>query len=105
MQQEGNYCEREITVRVPSGSKSRLDIVSMAPDGTISITEVKGSLKAWLNKNQQKVLPELVKHGGVVVGKGKGLFSGGYVIKPGVDVKVVQVDMKGDGRRVYTGIK
>lgn len=101
----GCYNEKQITIVTVSGRKTRVDIMSINPDGQLIITEVKGSLKAWLNRNQAKALPEIYQFGGKVVGKGKGLFYGGYEIPPGTKIEVVNIDVKGDGRRVYTGIK
>ncbi len=101
----GCYSEKQITIVTPFGRKTRMDIMSITPDGKLVLTEVKGSLTTWLNPNQKKVLPEIYQFGGKVVGKGKGIFKGGYEVQPGAKIEVVNIDVKGDGRRVYTGIK
>lgn len=46
---------------------------------------------ATFTKNQQTGYPSLAKNGGVVVGKGKGQFTGGTQIPP-TEVKVARPD-------------
>ena len=52
-------------------------------NGNVVINEYKSSLTAPLTSNQKIVFPEIFESGATIVGKGKGIFSGGYQIPPG----------------------
>lgn len=58
--------------------------------GNVVINEYKSSPTAPLTKNQKIGFPELKNGGGVVVGKGKGIFIGGYEIPTGTEVKIIR---------------
>ncbi len=47
-------------------------------------------MTAPLIKNQQNAFPEIFESGATVVGKGKGIFSGGYKIPPGTKVMIIR---------------
>lgn len=47
-------------------------------NGNVVINEYKSSLTAPLTSNQKIVFPEIFESGATIVGKGKGIFSGGY---------------------------
>jgi hypothetical protein len=47
-------------------------------------------LTAPLTSNQKIAFPEIFESGATVVGKGKGIFSGGYQIPPGTKVIIIR---------------
>ncbi|MDD5936938.1 MAG: hypothetical protein PUC65_15480 [Clostridiales bacterium] len=53
--------------------------------------KVKSSQNAPLTPNQTKGFPDLEIGGGTVVGKGKGVFTGGYTIPAGTKVEIVRL--------------
>jgi hypothetical protein len=55
----------------------------------INLTEAKSSSTASLTTNQQKAFPQLAESGGIVVGQGKGVFTGGTIIPP-TEVTIVR---------------
>lgn len=61
-----------------------------ARNGNVVIQEYKSSLTAPLTNNQARAFPEIFENGGVVVGNGKGIFTGGYQIPAGTEVKIVR---------------
>lgn len=75
----------QITIKSngPSGLRVRLDAVGTEiGTGEIALTDGKASATAPLTPNQKIVYPELVVHGGVVVGRGKPPYIGGTPIPP-----------------------
>jgi hypothetical protein len=73
----------QITVRLPSGRKIRLDLVFRDPEtNEIAIIELKASKNPRLRRPQGEKYEELRKFGGVVVGEGKEEFKGGTRIPP-----------------------
>ncbi|MEO0639420.1 MAG: hypothetical protein AAFY70_06825, partial [Bacteroidota bacterium] len=79
----------QITVKTPSGVRTRLDIVGKDASGNIKLTEAKSSKTAPLTKNQKRGFPEIKAKGATVVGKGKGDFKGGTKIPP-TEVDIVR---------------
>ena len=59
-------------------------------NGNVVINEYKSSLTAPLTSNQKIAFPEIFESGATVVGKGKGIFSGGYQIPPGTKVTIIR---------------
>ena len=80
----------QITIKTPSGVKTRVDAIGLDTNGNVVIQEYKSSLTAPLTNNQARAFPEIFKNGGVVVGNGKGIFTGGYQIPAGTEVKIVR---------------
>jgi len=54
------------------------------------INEFKSSSTAPLTKNQKIAFPEIFSNGGTVTGKGKGIFTGGYQIPAGTEIKIIR---------------
>ena len=54
------------------------------------INEFKSSATATLTSNQKIAFPQIMEEGGTVVGKGKGIFTGGYQIPAGTEVKIIR---------------
>jgi len=59
--------------------------------GNVVINEYKYSSTAPLTKNQKVGFPQLESGGETVVGKGKGIFKGGYRIPKGTKVEIVRL--------------
>src|SRR5690606_20867336 len=70
----------QITIKTSSGTKTRVDAIGLDANGNVVINEFKSSATAPLTPNQRIAFPELYSGGGTVVGKGKGIFTGGYQI-------------------------
>lgn len=87
--QHSNAVE-QITVKTSSGVKTRVDAIGLDSNGKIVINEYKSSLTAPLTDNQKIAFPEIYESGGIVVGKGKGIFSNGYQIPPGTKVTIIR---------------
>jgi RHS repeat-associated protein len=71
----------QITIRTPSGVRTRVDFVTRNGD-QIGCVECKASSTASLTRNQSQAFPEIATEGGVVVGKGKPGVAGGTIIPP-----------------------
>lgn len=56
-------------------------------NGNVVINEYKSSLTAPLTSNQKIVFPEIFESGATIVGKGKGIFSGGYQTSYGKSIE------------------
>ena len=83
--------EQQITIKTQSGVKTRVDnIATNSSTGEIIINEYKSSDTAPLTKNQKIAFPEIEESGGVVVGKGKGVFTNGYNVPKGTVVNIVR---------------
>ena len=82
--------QEQITVKTSGNIKTRLDAIGFDADGKIVIHEFKSSISAPLTRNQKIAFPEILDSGATVVGKGKGVFIGGYEIPIGTDVKIVR---------------
>ena len=80
----------QITIKTPSGVKTRVDAIGLDTNGNVVIQEYKSSLTAPLTNNQARAFPEIFESGGVVVGKGKGIFTGGYQIPAGTEVTMAR---------------
>jgi hypothetical protein len=80
----------QMTIRTPSGTRTRIDFISKdRATGAVQLTEAKSSPTAPLTKNQRKGFPEVEREGAVVVGKGKGDFTGGTELPP-TEVRIVR---------------
>ena len=84
----------QITIKTNSGTKTRVDAIGIDTSGNVVINEFKSSATAPLTPNQKIAFPELYGSGGTVVGKGKGVFTGGYQIPPGTEVKIIRPQIK-----------
>jgi hypothetical protein len=82
--------EQQVTIITKSGTKVRVDAIGLDESGNVVIKEYKSSATAPLTVNQEKAFPEIEQSGGVVVGKGKGIFSGGYEIPSGTVVDIIR---------------
>ena len=56
-------------------------------NGNVVINEYKSSVTAPLTKKQKIVFPEIFESGATIVGKGKGIFSGGYQTSYGKSIE------------------
>ena len=88
--QNFTHSQEQITVKTQSSVKTRLDAIGFDADGKIVIHEFKSSIFAPLTRNQKFAFPEIFDNGATVLGKGKGIFTGGYSIPAGTDVKVIR---------------
>jgi hypothetical protein len=84
----------QITIKTSSGTKTRVDAIGLDANGNVVINEFKSSATAPLTPNQKIAFPELYSGGGTVVGKGKGIFTGGYQIPSGTEVKIIRQQIK-----------
>jgi cell division protein ZapA (FtsZ GTPase activity inhibitor) len=81
----------QITIKTTDGTKVRVDAIGIDKNsGNVVINEFKSSSTAPLTKNQKIGFPQLESGGGTVVGKGKGIFTGGYEIPAGTKVEIVR---------------
>ena len=89
---EVDNAEEQITIKTNTGTKFRADAVGLDKQDAskVVIQEYKSSPTATLTKNQKKGFPELQSGGGIVVGKGKGIFNGGYPIPAGTEVQIIR---------------
>ncbi|RDY32221.1 hypothetical protein [Lachnotalea glycerini] len=87
--QSSNAVE-QVTVKTSSGVKTRVDAIGLDSNGNVLINEFKSSVTAPLTNNQKIAFPEIMESGGTVVGKGKGIFTGGYQIPSGTEVKIIR---------------
>jgi len=75
--------ETEITIKTADGTRTRVDAIGIDKDTqSISIQEYKSSETAPLTKNQEAAFPQIEESGGEIVGKGKGIFTGGTKVPP-----------------------
>ena len=74
------------TVQVPNASFATITDAN----GNVVINEFKSSLAAPLTNNQKIAFPEIFESGATVVGKGKGIFTGGYQIPSGTKVTIIR---------------
>ncbi|MGE8359564.1 hypothetical protein [Pseudomonas sp.] len=75
--------ETEITIKAADGTKTRVDAIGIDKETkAISIQEYKSSETAPLTKNQEAAFPQIEEGGGEIVGKGKGIFTGGTKVPP-----------------------
>jgi len=91
--QNYSHAEEQITIRPLFGKKTRVDAIGLDADGNIVIHEFKSSRTAPLTRNQNDAFPQIEKYGGVVVGKGKGIFVRGYPIPPGTKIKIIRAEL------------
>lgn len=67
----------QVTVKTPSGVRTRLDAIARDLDGNVVIQEFKSSLTAPYTKNQNKAFQEIFERGGAtIVGKTAATFPG-----------------------------
>ena len=88
---KGTYIdvEAQISIRTNENTRIRADALAVnGLTGELEIFEFKSSETAPLTKNQSKGFPELYQGGGIVIGKGKGIFTRGYYIPKGTVVKI-----------------
>lgn len=85
-----NNTAEQITIKTPSGTKTRVDAIGLDGNGNVVINEFKSSCTAPLTKNQKIAFPEIFGNGGTVTGKGKGIFTGGYQIPAGTEIKIIR---------------
>ena len=91
--QTANNVEEQITIVTNDGTKIKIDAIGYdSSTGKLILREYKSSETAPLTKNQIKGFPELKDNGGVVVGKGKGIFKAGVEIPPGTIVEIIRPD-------------
>ena len=88
--------EEQITIDVVNSKgeivRTRVDAIGYdKKTGELLIQEYKSSATAPLTENQLEAF-ELIRKGsnGTVVGKGKGIFKGGFEIPPGTNIKVIR---------------
>ena len=87
---KGNVVE-SVTGNIEDQSGSKADVLAQnRANGNVVINEYKSSLTAPLTSNQKIAFPEIFESGATVVGKGKGIFSGGYQIPPGTKVTIIR---------------
>jgi hypothetical protein len=80
----------QLTLRTPSGIRTRPDLTGRHPQtNEVILEEHKGSDTAPLTNRQKAGFPEIEKSGALVVGKGKPGFPGGTVIPP-TRVKIIR---------------
>ena len=87
---QNNNAVEQITVKTSSGVRTRVDAIGLDANGNVVINEYKSSLTAPLTDNQKIAFPEIFESGATVVGKGKGIFSGGYQIPSGTKVTIIR---------------
>ena len=87
---QNNNAVEQITVKTSSGVRTRVDAIGLDANGNVVINEYKSSMTAPLTDNQKIAFPEIFESGATVVGKGKGIFSGGYQIPPGTKVTIIR---------------
>ena len=87
---KNNNAVEQITVKTSSGVRTRVDAIGLDANGNVVINEYKSSLTAPLTDNQKIAFPEIFESGATVVGKGKGIFSGGYPIPPATKVTIIR---------------
>ena len=71
-------------------SSCTYEVMTIDANGNVVINEYKSSLTAPLTDNQKIAFPEISESGATVVGKGKGIFTGGYQIPPGTKVTIIR---------------
>ena len=81
---------QQITIKTNSNERTRVDAIGTDKNGQVIIYEFKSSKTAPLTRNQEKAFTEIKQSGGEVVGKGKGIFTGGYQIPKGTEVKEIR---------------
>ena len=80
----------QITLKTSSGVKTRVDAIGLDSKGNVVINEFKSSLTAPLTSNQKIAYPEIKESGATVVGKGKGIFTGGYKVPAKTEVTIIR---------------
>jgi len=87
---QNNKAVEQITVKTPTGVKTRVDAIGVDANGNVVINEYKSSLAAPLTNNQKIAFPEIYGSGATVVGTGKGIFTGGYQIPSSTEVAIIR---------------
>ena len=88
--QQYSHAEEQVTIKTDAGVRTRVDAIGIDSNENVVIHEVKSSLTAPLTKNQKIAFEEIEKNGGVVVGKGKGIFRRGYKIPAGTKIEIIR---------------
>ena len=88
--QQNTHSVEQITVTTYTGTRTRIDAMGIDLNGDIVMREFKSSASAPLTRNQRKAFQEIKENGGVVMGKGKDIFTGGYRIPAGTEVVVIK---------------
>lgn len=80
----GNQVASQVTIEAADGTRTRLDFVTVNPEGTIGLTEAKSSATAPLTPKQSTAFPLIEQSGGTVIGnKGNSIgLPAGTVIPP-----------------------
>ena len=90
LKKSANEVQEQITIVTNNGTRFRIDGIGLDSNNKLILQEYKSSRTAPLTNNQEKGFEELVQVGGVVVGKGKGIFSKGYEIPVGTTVEIIR---------------
>ena len=85
-----NNAAQEITLQTPSGVRTRVDQIGINSKGEVIIHEIKSSPTAPLTSNQSAAFPEIFEKGAMVKGLGKGIFTEGFQIPAGTEVKIIR---------------
>ncbi len=88
--QKYNNAVEQITIKTSSGTKTRVDAIGFDSNGNVVIYEFKSSSTAPLTPNQTVAFPEIYESGGIVVGNGKGMFTGGTTIPSGTKITIIR---------------
>lgn len=80
--------QEQITIKAANGIRTRVDAIGLDANGNVIIQEFKSSQTAPLTKNQRLAFSSIYEDGGVVVGKGKGIFTSGYIIPSDANIQI-----------------
>ena len=88
---QNNKAVEQITVKTPSGVRTRVDAIGLDVNGNVVINEYKSSLTAPLTNNQKAAFPEILeKEGQLLLEKEKVYSQVVYQIPPGTEVKIIR---------------
>jgi RHS repeat-associated protein len=82
LRDQGETVVQQITVKTESGTRTRLDLISIDATGACRPIECKSSATAQLTSAQSRAFPEIEKSGAVVLGRGKPSVPGGTRLEP-----------------------
>ena len=88
--QQYSFAEEQITIKTDGDVRVRVDAIGLDSDANVVINEFKSSSTAPLTKNQKIAFEEIPDKGGTVVGKGKGIFTGGYRVPAGTRIEIIR---------------
>ncbi|MGE5494628.1 MAG: hypothetical protein ACM3S4_04935 [Burkholderiales bacterium] len=86
---QNNHAAMQITIKA-NNTKTRVDAIGINEEGKVIIHEYKSSSTAPLTQNQKTAFSEINKKGGIVVGKGKDIFTKDFEIPIGTEIKVIR---------------